>query len=124
MEREEGGGTVKLLIRVAEGGLIPSGFRIAYLDFERHEFVAAPNGLHWLVRLCRRALEVSYRYPPSKMEQALVDAYSAGLQDGRDSARGLDDIAATVAVRGHYELEAYNKGRGVVYDEIAAGSRN
>lgn len=61
----------------------PTGYRWVYMDYCRLVQVAAPIGLHWIVRWLYKLWELSYAYNKSDLEKLLEESYDAGLKEGR-----------------------------------------
>jgi len=54
---------------IEEGDCIPTGFRIAYLDFHYQVAVCFPIGVHLLVRWFVRLWRLTYYFKPDKWEK-------------------------------------------------------
>lgn len=76
-------GALMFLKRVPHFGKCPWGYRWAYMDYCRLTAVAAPIGLHWIVKWIHRLWELSYAYNKSDLEKLLEESYDAGFKEGR-----------------------------------------
>lgn len=73
---------MRFLKRTRAGEILPLGYRTVYWDVRRNESVSAPVGLHWLVRAVYLAWAFTYRWRPSRWENALADARESGEDQG------------------------------------------
>ncbi len=64
------------------GEKLPRGYRIACWDMVSYSAVIYPFGLHWIARAVRRLWEWSWACTPSKFEELLQEAWTAGRKEG------------------------------------------
>lgn len=76
---------MKLVKYVKQYEMIPTGYRIAWMDFYRHQGVCFPLGIHWLAMLIRRVWIWTYRWPrPDWLESRDMEMYRKGVAAERE----------------------------------------